>query len=187
VRRVVLQVGEQFAATDAAGHFEFPNVKPGRCELRVVQDSLGPQRAMTTPLPMPLQIRPADTTRVTLTEEPACSVAVHLVRYAFVDGSAINTTGALKEAGGVGGAALEISNGRETWRAQTDRTGQATFQRLAPGAWTLRIASDELPPLHSIEKPERRLVLAAGASEQIGVRVLPQRRTIRMLDRGTVR
>ncbi|MGB8169938.1 MAG: hypothetical protein WCF18_20715, partial [Chthoniobacteraceae bacterium] len=30
--RVVLQVGEQFAVTDAAGLFEFPSLKPGRCE-----------------------------------------------------------------------------------------------------------------------------------------------------------
>jgi hypothetical protein len=186
VPRVVVQIGEQFAVTDEAGNFEFPGLKPGRCELRVVQDSLGPQRAITTALPMPLQIRPGDTTRVALTAAAACSISVRVVRYAFTDGSALKTTGELKEAGGLGGAAVEISNGRETWRAQTDRTGGASFQRLPPGRWSVRIASDDLPPLHTVEKRERSLTIAPGASEEISVRVLPQRRTIRMLDHGAV-
>ncbi len=186
VPRVVLQVGEQFAVTDEAGNFEFPSLKPGRCELRVVQDSLGPQRAMTTPLPMPLQIRPADTTRVTLAAAPAASITVHVIRYAFADGNALHASGDLTEAGGLDGATVEISNGRETWRAQTDRTGEAAFLRLPPGSWKVRVAASDLPPLQTIENPDRTLSLAAGASEQIAVRVLPQRRTIRMLERGTV-
>jgi hypothetical protein len=186
VPRIVLQVGEQFAVTDEAGNFEFPGLKPGRCELRVVQDSLGSQRAMTTPLPMPLRIRPAETTRVTLAAAPACSITVRVTRYAFADARALDPSGDLSQAGGIEAATVEITNGRETWRAQTDRTGAAAFLRLPPGSWKVRVAAGDLPPLHTIENPDRTLPLAAGASEQVAVRVLPQRRTIRMLDRGTV-
>jgi len=51
----------------------------------------------------------------------------------------------------------------------------------------VRVASNDLPPLSALENPERTFALAPGANEQIGVRLIPQRRTLRMLDRGTVR
>ena len=187
VPRVVLQVGEQFAVTDAAGHFEFPGLKPGACELRVVTDSLGPLLAITTPLPLKLRIRPAETTRTLLDATPAGSVTVRVVRYEFSDGSAMKTSGALKEAGGLEAAVIELTNGRDTWRAQTDRTGSASFERLPPGRWTVRAASNDLPPLSALENPERTFALAPGGSQQMAVRLIPQRRTLRMLDRGTVR
>jgi hypothetical protein len=74
---------------------------------------------MTTPLSMRLQIRPAETTRVTLAAAAACSIAVRLIRYAFADSPALQANGTLSEAGGIGAATVEITNGRETWRAQT--------------------------------------------------------------------
>jgi len=187
VPRVVLQVGEQFAVTDEAGCFEFPGLKPGACELRVVQDSLNPRLAITTPLPMKVRIRPADTTRVTLEANPACSVAVRVVRHEFADGNATTTSGALKEAGGLEAAVIELTNGRDTWRALTDRTGHVSFDRLPPGRWTLRIASSDLPPFCTIETPERLLTLATGANEHLTVRILPMRRTVRMVDHGSIR
>ncbi|MEO6738763.1 MAG: hypothetical protein ABIP20_00830 [Chthoniobacteraceae bacterium] len=187
VPRVVLRVGEQFAVTDEAGNFEFPGLKPGTCELGIVQDSLGPRLAMSTLLPTKVKIRPSGTTRVELAATAAASLAVRVIRHEFADGSAMKTSGALREAGGLESAAIELTNGRDTWRAQTDRSGTATFERLLAGRWTVRIASSDLPPLHTIENPERTLTLAPGASAQLAVRVLPQRRTFRLLDRGTIR
>lgn len=185
--RVVLQAGEQFAVTDEAGRFEFPSLKPGTHELRIVQDSLGARLAMTTPLPKKVKIRPAETTRVELTATPACSVAVSVTRYEFAGGKAPAISGELREAGGQEAAAIEITNGRDIWRAQTDRTGCASFDRLPGGQWRLRVASSGLPALHTIENPDRTLTLEPGESQQVAVRILPQRRTLRLLDQGTIR
>ena len=187
IARVVLQIGEQFAVTDEKGRFEFPALKPGACELKVVQDSLGPRLAMATPLPMKIRIRPADTVNVELAANPACSVAVCVKRYAFAGGNALAGSGALSEAGGEEGVTIELGNGREKWRAQTDRSGTATFDRLPAGQWTLRVASSDLPPLHTFENPAQTLTLRTGDSRKIALRVLPQRRTLRLLDHGTIR
>ncbi len=185
--RVVLQVGEQFAVTDSAGIFEFPALKPGPCELRVVQDSLGARMAMETPLPKKLRIRPAETTSVELAAAPACSVSVRLTRYEFADGNSLTASGALREDGSQEAVTVELTDGRDVWRAQTDRTGGVAFDRLPGGRWTLRAASSDLPALHAIENPERTLVLKPGESQQVALRVLPQRRTLRVLDHGTIR
>ena len=185
--RVVVQVGEQFAVTDSAGFYEFPALKPGAAEIKILPDSLGPNLTMATQLPKKINVRPAETTQVDLQATPASSVAVRLVRYAFADGTNIEPSGALKEAGGLEGAVVEITNGRDSWRAQTDRTGSASFDRLAGGSWTVRVASYDLPALHALEHPLRTLTLKPGQNQQVDFRVVAQRRTLRILDGGTVR
>jgi len=51
----------------------------------------------------------------------------------------------------------------------------------------LRVASSDLPALHTIENPERTLTLKPGETQQVALNVLPQRRTLLMLDHGTIR
>lgn len=142
---------------------------------------------MATPLPMKIKIRSAETTHIVLSATPACSVSVRVTRYEFTDGKTLNNSGALRETGGQEAATIEITNGRDVWRAQTDRTGSAAFDLLPGGRWNLRVASGDLPALHTIESPERTLTLKPGESQQVALRVLPQRRTLRLLDRGTIR
>lgn len=185
--RVVLQIGEQFAVTDSAGNFEFPALKPGACELTVVPDSLGPNYAMATPLPMKVRIRSAETTHVDLKATPACTLTVRVARYDFANGNSFNANAELRETGGQEGLAVELSNGRDTWRAQTDRTGAATFDHLPDGRWTLRVAGRDLPEFHTLETPEQAVTLKSGESRQLALRLLPQRRTLRLLDHGTIR
>lgn len=185
--RVVLQVAEQFAVTNDEGFFEFPSLKPGKCELRVVTDSLGVRMTMASLMPMKFTILPAETAHVRLEAMPACSVSVSVTRFAFASGNAPASAGELHEIGGQEAVTVEITNGRDVWRAQTDRTGNASFDRLPSGLWKLRVASSDLPAHHTMENPERTLRLKPGEIQRIAVRLLPQRRTIRLLDRGTIR
>lgn len=182
--RVVLQIGEQFAVTDEEGCFQFPELKPGPCELRVVMDSLDRHLAIATLLPMKVKIRPAETSRVQLVATPACSVAVRATRYDFA--TALATSDELAAVAGEEAVALELTNGRDVWRAQTDRAGNAAFDRLPAGNYRLRVAASELPPLHTIETPERTLTLKPAETETVPIRILPQRRTLRMLEQGSI-
>ena len=185
--RVVVQVGEDFAVTDSAGFYEFPALKPGRAEIRILQDSLEQNFTMATTLPLETNIAPGEVAHADLKATPGASVLIQVKRYAFADGSAIQTSGSLKEDGGFEGAVVEISNGSVTWRAKTDRAGSVSFTRLAAGQWKLKVMAEALPPLHLLEEPERTLSLSAGNSEQVAVRLVPQRRTFKLLDRGSVR
>lgn len=187
IARAVLQVGGQFAVTDDSGVFEFPSLKPGACDLQVVVDSLGSRMAMVTPMPMKVKVRPAETTHVELTASPACALTVRVARHAFVNGNAMSPSAATREAGGQEGVAVELANGRDVWRAQTDRNGIATFDRLPGGRWTLRLAGIDLPALHVLETTTQDVVLQPGKVQNVTVRLMPQRRTLKMLDSGTVR
>jgi hypothetical protein len=110
-----------------------------------------------------------------------------VTRFEFAGGNALSASADLHEAGGQEAVTIEITNGRDTWRAQTDRSGSATFERLAGGAWKLRVAGSDLPALHFIENPERTLTLQPGENQPVAIRLVPQRRTLRVLDRGTIR
>lgn len=187
IARVVLQIGEQFAVTDETGVYEFPALKPGECELQVVPDSLGPRLAMVTPLPMKLKIRAAQTTHADLTATAACSVSVSITRFAFTSANPFSPSTEVREVGGQEGVAIELSNGREIWRAQTDRTGSASFDRLPAGRWSIRAAMLDQPPLTMLENAEQVLTLTPGKAGNVSLRVMPQRRTLRVLDRGTIR
>ena len=185
--RAVIQVGQQYAATDENGRFAFPALTPGPCELLVMPDSLGPRMTMVTGLPMQLTVKPADTTFAELHATAACSIAIKVQRYVFADGDAMHTSGALKADGGQDNVAVEIENGHDSWRAITDRQGCATFERLLPGEWKVRLVGNELPPLCSLEHPERSLTLKPGKNQEVAVRVLPMKRTLKLLDQGAIR
>jgi hypothetical protein len=184
--RVVVQAGDQYAVTDAEGRFEFPALKPGEAEVRVLPNSLGANFTMANETPLKAEIRPATTKTIALPATPASSLTVRITKYDFADGKSLESSGDLKEAGGLEGALVEISSGTNLWRAQTDRTGVATFERLVLGKWTLRVAAD-LPPLQNLEEAERTITLAAGQTQDAIVRVIPQRRTLRVLESGVVR
>ena len=185
--RVVLQAGSQFAVTDANGHFEFPSLKPGPYELNLKMDSIPSGVAMATPLPMKVNISPAGTTSVELTATPAASLSVSVMRYEFTTENLLTNSAELKLGGPEAAALVEITNGRETWREQTDRQGAVSFERLSAGVWMLRVLSNDPSPLRAVESPERTLSIAPGGNPRVLVRVLPVRRTLRMLDQGVIR
>ena len=185
--RAVIQVGEQYAATDGNGHFSFPILKPGYHQLLVMPDSLGPRFAMVTPLPLQVNIVSAKTSWIDLKATAAASITVTVRRYEFADGNSMSTTGTLKSVGGQEGVYVEIENGHDTWRAQTDRLGLATFDRLAIGGWRLKLAGVDLPPLSQLENPTRSLTLEPGKNLEVFAKVVPQKRTFKLLDQGTVR
>ena len=187
VPRAVIQVGEQYAATDDSGRFAFPMLKPGDYQLLVMPDSLGPRTTMLTGLPMQVHVASAQTSFINLEATAACSIKVCVKRYEFADGNNMTTSGALKAAGGQEGVLLEIENGHDVWRAQTDRLGCATFERLVSGPWRLRLSAPDLPAHTVLDNPERELTLKPGKNLEVIAKVLPQKRTFKMLDQGTIR
>jgi hypothetical protein len=181
VPRVVVMAGSLYAVTDSAGAFEFPALKPGPCELRVVGDSLGQAIVMSTPLPMKVKIRSAETTHVALQAVKAATVSVSLDVLDFGAGDT------LKGRGGLEGEVVELTDGRDVLPAQTDRLGHVSFERVPCGTWTVRIRGEHLPAYHFVERVEQSVVLAAGETKEIEFRILPKKRTIQIIDRGSVR
>lgn len=181
IARAVITAGEDFAVTDSTGEFEFPALKPGACELRVLNDSLSPALVISTPLPMKVRVRSAQTTRVELQAVKAATVSVRLAVFAPA------SAGTFKETGGLEAGVVELVRGSDVLPAQTDRLGNITFDRVPCGPWTLRVRDTRLPERHFVEQPEQSFVLQSGEAKKIEVRILPRKRTIQMIDQGSIR
>jgi hypothetical protein len=93
----------------------------------------------------------------------------------------------LHDAGGFAGGLVEISNGTEVFRQQTDRRGVVSFSHLRPGKWAFKVYENNLPEFHYVEKPETRIELRAGQSVEIATKVLPRPRSFEMIDQGEIR
>ncbi|MGA1875952.1 MAG: hypothetical protein ACMUIA_10125 [bacterium] len=71
-------------------------------------------------------------------------------------------------------------------RQLTDRYGRFTFYQVRPGTWTVTLYASQLPDFHYLEKDTYEIDLKPGEDKSIEAKVLPRRRTIRIIDEGVV-
>lgn len=90
----------------------------------------------------------------------------------------------LVETHGLSNAIMEFSSKLETWRVLTDRKGRFTFNNIRPGTWTLSVYTDTLPQYHRLEKDRFEVELIPGEQLEMLIRVLPQKRTITIIEEG---
>jgi hypothetical protein len=82
---------------------------------------------------------------------------------------------------------VEISRGEESIRQVTDDKGRFSFYDLRPGIWAVKVAADNLPAYHYVEKESYQVELKGGEEQVIDIQVLPRVRKIQMIDEGQIR
>jgi hypothetical protein len=190
IANAVLSLGNLTAATDRNGRFTFANLPPGEYRLQVDAASIGLNRVAEAPLPPVVTVLPGR----------AADVEIGVVEGARVEGRVVvvtpqtgdqdegYVTGGFTEGtqapAGVGGVLLELASGEEVYRRLTDKDGRFAFDRLHPGQWYLEVRSGNLPAFHVVENPQTAFSLTPGQSVETEVRIVPQKRRIRMLDEG---
>ena len=178
-KSAIVTDGAAYAVTDSNGEFKFPALKPGDHELRVQRDSLGDGRIAEDPAPVEVKVLPAGSTSVKLPVVRAGAASVKLV----ISKSKGNSW---QESGGLEAGLVELTNGVETLRQETDRLGATTFENLRPGKWTLRIYDNGLPAFYYVEKPKMTIEVKAARVAQVTVRVIEKVRAVQMIDVGSL-
>lgn len=205
LQQVVVEVGGLTAVTDKAGDFTFPGFKPGTYYLGVAQGSIGMGRITSEKTPRPIEVRGGETSQVSIRITPSCRVTGRLylrepdsggngrtemkqdqAREFFLkgqEGAADKDKSALK----LENILVEISRGEESIRQVTDDKGRFLFYDLRPGIWTVKVAADNLPAYHYIEKESYSIELKSGEEQLIDIQILPRVRKIQMIDEGQIR
>ncbi len=88
---------------------------------------------------------------------------------------------------GVRMAILEIDNGTRRHRTLSDGDGHFSFADLSPGTWKLRVVDVRLPDHHYLEENPVEVELLPGDDEHVEIRALEKQRTLRIMDRGTLK
>jgi uncharacterized protein (DUF2141 family) len=205
LQKVVVEVGGLTAVTDKTGEFTFPGFKPGTYYLGVEQGSIGMGRITTEKTPLPLEVRGGETSQVSIRITPSCRVTGRLsLREPDSDGNVRTEMKqdqarefSLKGQEGMEdkdksalklvNILVEISRGEESIRQVTDDKGRFSFYDLRPGTWTVKVAADNLPAYHYVEKKSYSIELKSGEEQTIDIQVLPRVRKIQMIDEGQIR
>ncbi|MGH7617018.1 MAG: hypothetical protein ACREPM_07320 [Gemmatimonadaceae bacterium] len=89
----------------------------------------------------------------------------------------------LRRVRGLGGIVVTFANGSEERRALTRPDGSFELRDARPGVWRVTVAAASLPRDHVVEGDSVRVIdLAAGATQQVELRVTPRVRKILPLD-----
>ncbi|HXL24040.1 MAG TPA: hypothetical protein VN942_00680, partial [Chthoniobacterales bacterium] len=91
-----------------------------------------------------------------------------------------------QESGGLEAGLVELTNGVETLRQETDRLGAAVFENLRPGKWMLRVYNNGLSAFYYVEKPKTTIEVKAAEVAQATIRVIEKVRAVQMIDVGSL-
>lgn len=188
--RVVVIANGVTAVTNHRGEFIFPSLKPGLYQLNVEQRSLGVDLVTRELLPLMIEVNKEEVVELSLSVVRSATFNAKLAVFAPA-ARTLNPAGtaagdAFKEAGGMRGGLVELTDGKQVLRQVTDSSGAASFAGLRPGKWTLRVYQNNLPEYHVIETPELALDLEPGQSKQSLVRILPKVRRVIFIDEGAI-
>jgi hypothetical protein len=186
--QVLVRLGNSVVLTDARGQFEIAGIPPGTHHLHLDPASIGTGYVPMLPMPFRIQAAEGRTIRVDVALARGARVKGTVRRYAFNDmgGLGADSTAQLVEVGRMSGWAIELRRGDEVIRQATTQDGAFDFTDVRPGRWTLKVLSAALPPQHSLEQDTLSLDVPSTDTTEILLRVIPRRRTLRMIDKGTL-
>jgi hypothetical protein len=186
---VRLNTGET-TVTDRSGRYVFAGLKPGDYSVSVESRSLGFGRVTADLIPETLAVKKDSVITLDVAVISAATLTVQLTIFEENLAPAGDEPAEPRErqrpAGGLAGEIVELRTAHETYRRQTNAKGEAVFANLRPGAWTLKTYDSALPANHILEQPERKLELKPAAGLTEVVRVLPRKRTLKLIDGGAL-
>jgi cell division septation protein DedD len=172
---VRVQLGASRRLTGADGTFSLPVPQDRPSYLRLDLSSAGLNRVPMLNLPM--RITPEEKVSelvIPVSEESILHARV--VNYEYATARAALEGEDPEPVGGLAGVVLEATDGTGTVRRLTGTQGDATFDGLRPGTWTVRVREAGLPPDRAPEQSAYEVSLSPGERDTLRVRMLPEGR-----------
>ena len=182
-------LGNELAITDSQGRFRFGRPGQDIVFLRLDAASLGYDRAPV--LPMPMQIGPEHFTGQELVIPVArtATVSGEITIYGnsnVADHLLGNGNTDLQAKGGLYGAILQIENDTVRQRTRSNRNGAFTFSQLPPGTYSVSVVRSDLDDYQRLETTFLEVTLEEGEEANIRFRVIPARKSIRMIQQSNL-
>ena len=184
---VLVMLGAFAAITDENGRFAFNDLAPGAYMLTIDRATTGIDRITTTALPIQVNIGGAAASSITLSVIRSATLRG---RIRLFEGSALtdSSSAALTErpVDETGLVSVELVRESEVLRRVSDSRGRFSFTDLRPGRWTMKVSPFNLASDRAIESPETLVDIAEGGTVESEVRIVPRRRSIRLIQLGGV-
>jgi hypothetical protein len=208
----IINVDGATAVTDKKGNFKFPSLKPGTYHIQVDQEAIGFNRVTMQKTPMEIIVQGGAETEIDLGVVRSASLKGRVVVFAskaesnndgdnknqteveerdqdgklVIEASGKTAGSKLVEDYGLASILVELKSESEVHRRVTDQKGNFLFENVRPGNWTLTVYEDNLPKYHYLEQSTFEFHLKPGSEEELLVKVLPQMRSINIIDTGEI-
>ena len=207
----IISVNGATAVTDQKGNFKFLSLKPGTYHIRVDQEAIGFNRVTAQKTPLEITVQGGAETEINLGVIRSATLRGRVVVFASKSESNNNSDnknypegekrdnqdgklvieargktggGKMVEDYALAGILIELQSESEIYRRVTDGKGQFLFGDLRPGNWTLTVYENNLPKYHYPEQTTFEFHLKPGSEEELLVKILPQMRSINIIDAG---
>ena len=209
----IISVNGATAVTDKKGNFRFPSLNPGTHHLQVDQEAIGFNRVIMPKTPLEITIKKGAETKINLGVVLSATLKGRVVVFAskaedndnddksnligkeerdnqdnnlVIEASGKTGGGKLGEEYGLTNIFVELKSESEIHRRVTNQNGNFLFENLRPGNWTLAVYENNLPAFHYLEQKKIEFHLHPGGEEEVLVKVLPQMRSINIIDTGEI-
>jgi len=187
---VILRMDSSIAVTDIYGRFVFHSLAPGTYPLYLdISGEPGPLVAEPS-LPLTLEVKNDEITNIEIPFTLSSSLTGNVFIYSrerTYTAKSEEEIDAYSNPEGLKDLLITIKRGDEVERAVTDNEGAFAFPRLRPGAWTVSINENQVPPGYFLYNNEFTLQLESGDAGEIVFKVLPERREIQFIDEDIIR
>ena len=181
---LLVRIGDESVITDGQGRVSVSGLKPGHYGVSLESADHATRGVLVGDVSVDVRAnddRPA-TFSVALAQ--SAHVQASIRQMAAANGSLEGAGDSLVDAGALENAMVALEGARDTIYQTTDAKGRVDFGHVAPGAWTVHVLSAEIPEFHTLEVDRFTIVVAPGETRDVQFRVVPKRRTIRMLDQS---
>jgi hypothetical protein len=166
-------MGEQTRLTNDAGEATFTRLAEATQYLEVDRATLGMDRMAVPSGPIGVRVRAGSTETLDLAVRRSARLRGTARRFEARPAAMLGGPEVLEDSGAVAGAILQLANDADTLRTAVDAAGRFTFAEVAPGDWTLSVARADLPRYRRFEDAPRAIVLRAGETQNVALRVVP--------------
>ncbi|HXD48346.1 MAG TPA: hypothetical protein VN600_06210 [Gemmatimonadaceae bacterium] len=181
---LLVRIGDESVITDGQGRVSVSGLKPGHYGVSLESADHATRGVLVGDVTVDVRAdddRPA-TFSVALAQSAHVRASIRQLEAA--NGSLDAGNDSLVDKGGLENAMVALEGARDTIYQTTDANGRVDFGHVAPGAWTVHVLSAEIPDFHTLEMDRFTIVVAPGETRDVQFRVVPKRRTIRMLDQS---
>lgn len=174
---VLMRLGDTKRFTADDGRFALPIPTEGPAYLRLDPSTVDGDRVPMLDLPM--LIEPADAaSELIIPLQRSGSLTVQVTEYAYPSLRATIRGQEPKAVGGLSNMVLEATDETGRQRRLTNAQGRATFKRLRPGRWTIRLVNPQLSDGKVLEQDEYEVTLEPADQQKLEIQVLPKQRRL---------
>ncbi len=196
---VLVRVEDMTTATGADGRFMFSSIKPGVSYLTIDTSRLGLDLIPTCQNPLPITVEGGQEKTLDIGIIKKATLTGRVVLYGTgtdkapsgyesnlseVPSASGEKAPEFREISGLEHVLVELASATETMRVLTDSQGRFRFNEVRPGVWTILISTETLPAYHSFDKNNTVMKLDPGQTQDIFIKALPRKRSIRIIEHG---